>query len=422
MQRGFLMNIVRNARQMVDEYKSLNLKNKKGLLYLGLSVFFTLFTYPMTRSTTTALFLDTFGAKNSPSVWFFSVLALVICVQIYNSLYQKVSIQNLFVGTSLFTIVFFIVGIQLFSTSKIWAYPLYVWKEVYIVLLVHMSLGLFNASHTVSFAKIFYGALGVFGSLGGILGGILSYQLTSLFSTEAILIISNAGILVGAIMFMQTNLLSSFIPQPDENEAQKRPLRAVKEVRPYVFYLVLVIALSQFVINLANFKFDVLFASLVLDKDDKTKYLSLIYATINTITILIQILIIPFVLRLFKQRSIHISIPMIYMVNTIVGIIMFGSMLVPVAMAFIFFKALDYSLFSAAKEILYFPLNTAQRYGAKYIVDMVAYRGAKGLISFFLIFVQNGLMINILLVSFLLLWPVVLFKLFNYHALMVKKV
>ena len=35
--------------------------------------------------------------------------------------------------------------------------------------------------------------------------------------------------------------------------------------------------------------------------------------------------------------------------------------------------------------MLYYPLQDAQKYGIKYIVDMVVYRSSKGLISLFLL-------------------------------------
>ena len=48
------------------------------------------------------------------------------------------------------------------------------------------------------------------------------------------------------------------------------------------------------------------------------------------------------------------------------------------AIAFLLFKALDYSLFRAAKEILYIPLSFDARYRAKQVIDSFGYRFAKG--------------------------------------------
>ncbi|HIA01211.1 MAG TPA: hypothetical protein EYN66_04780, partial [Myxococcales bacterium] len=44
-------------------------------------------------------------------------------------------------------------------------------------------------------------------------------------------------------------------------------------------------------------------------------------------------------------------------------------------------KCLDYSLFRAAKEILYIPLNYAEKTQGKAVIDILAYRVAKGVAS-----------------------------------------
>jgi ATP/ADP translocase len=48
-------------------------------------------------------------------------------------------------------------------------------------------------------------------------------------------------------------------------------------------------------------------------------------------------------------------------------------------------KAFDYSLFRAAKEILYIPLNHAERTQGKALVDICSYRVAKGACSLLLL-------------------------------------
>jgi AAA family ATP:ADP antiporter len=42
------------------------------------------------------------------------------------------------------------------------------------------------------------------------------------------------------------------------------------------------------------------------------------------------------------------------------------------------FKGLDYSVFRAAKEILYIPLSFDARYRAKEVIDVFGYRFSKG--------------------------------------------
>jgi AAA family ATP:ADP antiporter len=48
-------------------------------------------------------------------------------------------------------------------------------------------------------------------------------------------------------------------------------------------------------------------------------------------------------------------------------------------------KAMDYSLFRAAKEIMYIPLSHAERTQGKAFVDVMSYRMAKGATSLMLL-------------------------------------
>ena len=84
-----------------------------------------------------------------------------------------------------------------------------------------------------------------------------------------------------------------------------------------------------------------------------------------------------------------------------------------VAGTFIAFKATDYSVFAASKEILYHALSPMQKFGTKYITDMFVYRFAKALIALVLIGFQEIFYLRIMLIVFLSLWIICLFILFN---------
>ena len=78
-------------------------------------------------------------------------------------------------------------------------------------------------------------------------------------------------------------------------------------------------------------------------------------------------------------------------------------------------KAIDYSLFSSAKEVMYHPLSRLQKYGAKYITDMFVYRLSKALISFVMSFYaakELGFLNTVQLVC-LGLWIICIYLLFK---------
>jgi AAA family ATP:ADP antiporter len=90
-----------------------------------------------------------------------------------------------------------------------------------------------------------------------------------------------------------------------------------------------------------------------------------------------------------------------------------GYILLSVAMVYIYVKASDYSLFSAGKEILYQPLKNAQKYGAKYLTDMLVYRTSKALVAAVLIYLQTSTILNVMMIGLIFLWMMMVIRLFR---------
>lgn len=380
-------------------------ENQKRPLALALSsLFLILFSYPIIRSTVTAIFLNDFGAEKTPLVWLFSIIGLTISITFYNKFQVKLSLQKLFLITAILSFLFFAFSIlAIHYQLKWWAYPLFVWKEIYIVLLVHLTLGYINSVLREDQAKVFYGPFGAISSFGGILGGLLTSSLTYSFKSPAILFIGSVVMAFSGIIMMFTSREFSLAKDKD-HRGKESPLHSINQVKKYVFLISLMILLSQFVINLANFKFNLLFNELVTEQIDKTRTLGQIYAAINFVSLIFQIVVIPLTFQFFHIVTVHKFIPIFYGVIAFLGLYLGSGILWPVAISFILFKGIDYSLFSASKEILYFPLDARQRYGAKYISDMVVYRLGKGLISLLLVFFQGAFFVNTLLALSLGAW------------------
>jgi len=381
------------------------------------ALFVVLLSYPITRSVSEAYFIQQFGAQKSPLVWLYSVALLSLAVIIYNHYQSRFQAQKLFLFTALFTFAFFLLcsGGILFG-QKLWGYPLFIWKEVYVILLLHMAFGYLNTMIDVKVAKILYGPIGALMASAGIVGGALTSWLTSFCSIHHILLVGNLIVLSSAALFYRTTPIYFEKKKAESNESKPdTPLRAIGDAKKYVYYITLIIAISQFVINLAQFKFNVLFAQILPDVNLKTAYLGKIYFYMNSMGLLTQLILTPVLLKCVSNRNIHYVIPFLYLGISIFGFGIGGNLLVPVATAFIVIKGVDYSLFSTVKEILYFILDNRQKYGAKYLVDMVSYRAAKGVISVILLFkvCQSPWVVNFMLFAFLGLWPVALFLLFR---------
>ncbi len=403
--------LLRPFYEIKDAWKICSPDFQRSFYYIMATFFTVLATYPMVRTTSISIYMNYFGGKSTPLVWFYSIVVLSITIFIYNKLYQRFRVQTLFFFTSIFSVFIFTTGTLLVPSFHWMAFILFIWKEVYIVLLIHLVLGYLNESIKIDFAKLFYGLVGAVGSIGGILGGSLVHFLTYSYSTEHILLFSAIPLAIGAVLFLQVEF-SKPSEEHESVELKVSPFASIESVKKYVFYFILLLALTQIVISLANFKFNLLFDQLVPDKEEKTRFLSTLYSMVNMFSLLVQILIIPYVFRFLSIKRIHLLIPIFYCIIIIVGFFTFGT-LFSVAAVFMSLKGSDYSIFNAAKELLYFPLEKLQKTGTKYIVDMVAYRGAKGLISFVLIFFQSEMFITISLFVSLFCWILLLIPLLN---------
>jgi AAA family ATP:ADP antiporter len=353
-----------------------------ALLWIMLSYFMVLFTYPMMRSTTGSIFLEVYTADDLPSMWFTSVLSLSFLVPLLSQLQKRFSVPVLFSGTSFVTIILMVLGLNFYESGvKEMAFVMAVIKEVYIVILIHQIIGYCNAHLNLDEIKLIYGPITAMGGLGGIIGGQLTSLLVKDFGTNALLQAAILSLIFALGCFLMGRKLNILDPQHKAESHDVSPLASIKGVGSYVFLIVAVIALTQFIINIADLQFNKVFQSIVTAKDERTAYYGQLYSWVNGVQLLISVFGIKIILERFSTKSVHIFIPVFYFSLIALGLGLGGGTLAVVAFVFIGFKATDYSLFAVAKELLYQPLSALQRYGAKYIADMFAYRGAKATIS-----------------------------------------
>jgi AAA family ATP:ADP antiporter len=384
---------------------------KRNIALLVLAYGLVLFSYPFLRSTTTAFFLESFGAKASPKAWLLSILALTLAVSVFNQIQKKAGVKVTVAIIGAISLVLFPIGLNYVHDYAWVNYALYIWKEIYIVLLIHKIFAFCNAYMTIEQIKKFYGPIGAVGSIGGILGG----QLTSIMLKKWHLGMAyphNLGMLaivLSCIIFFLVKVEDKTVLGQNEKIS---PLASIKPVRHYVYLIAAIIALSQFCINIADLNFNLSLDQTLTNTIDKTSYMGEIYSYINMITLAIQFLLIPLLLRFVSNNKTLYSIPFVFFIAHILGLMVTSDLWV-IAAIFMTFKSVDYSIFVYSKEILYHPLQAEQKYGAKYLTDMISYRASKAAIAFFLIYFQSPAVLNTLMFIFLLLWLIALYLLFK---------
>ncbi len=379
---------------------------RKNLILFFLSYFLVLFNYPLIRASSTAIFFEQFGAKSSPIASFIAVFFLAVAVLISNYIQKFSSVQKVFLimsGAS---------GLIL-AGGQISSYLPFVWKEICIVLQVHLLLAYANNYFSKDEFKLLLGPVGAAGSVGGILGGMLTSSLSDNFGTTVVMGTGIFFVFLPVIFFLMTKPI-----QNQGGEVKKSsPLSSLNtpDVRKYVFYVAMIVFLTQFVINIADFMFHLQLEANISGSQERTSYLGQLYSVTNFLTLVLQVILLPFVLPRVSEKNFHLFIPVSYLLA--IGLMISGSGmgLLPIAALFIYLKAADYSLFSSGKEILYQPLKPDQKYGAKYLTDMLVYRSGKAVVAFVLIYLQSSTILNMLMFIFLGIWIILIFRLFRLH-------
>ncbi len=402
------MSFLRKIAETHQTFLDLSSIEKKNLGLIGATLFLLFFSYPYLRTTTTSLLLTHHGVKASPYAWIYSVVCLSLVVSVLNFFQKRMRSQKIYLLGAFGTSAFFLFFMSLFKWhSPQWAYPLYVLKEVYIVMLVHSVLGHLNASIDEEKAKVVYGPLGAIGSLGGILGAFSVSLFVKNLGEDSFFFLGSFLIFLTGLIFWGTNNQHVHL----KDSKAKSPLDSISDIKGFVISVAAIVMLSQFVINIGNYQFNAFLNEAFKDTLGKTEFLGKIYGWINTCSLLMQLAVLPVLLKFVPPFLTHFAIPVIYGCAFFLGM-SFGAGLMPMAITFIVFKGLDYSLFGAAKELLYYALTDIQKYGAKYVADMITYRLSKGLISLILIKIPSSLINGLLGVS-VLAWVLCLIPLFK---------
>lgn len=400
-------------RNFLSFYKGLNPSVKKISFIIFLTYFFVLFSYPLVRSASSAIFYEHYTSADYSFASFVGVIALMVMIFINNKLQSLIGVHKLFVVTGFVTMITLALSFYFYQVGfHEMAYVIFATKEAYIVLLVHTCLAFSNVFYNLDDFKRLIGPIGASGSIGGIVGGFVTAELAKSFGTNTVFYCSLIFILISVICFYFSKDAKTKGLEPNKSIT---PLKAVRGVKKYVALIAGVVTLSQFVIFIADLQFNTVFEQVVTTKDARTAYLGQFYSIINIVALAFQFILLPYLLVRVRARSVFLAIPIMYLVLVFGGLNFGMGYLFVIASVFIVMKGTDYSVFAAVKEVMFHPLLSLQKFGAKYITDMFIYRTAKALIAFLMAYYQinNMTTLSIMQFIFLSLWIVCVILLFK---------
>ena len=340
---------------------------------------FVLFGYEFIRSVSSSLFIEAYGAEYLTRGMVAVPPSMIVMLYCYGRLLSWQGATRALVITSLFSALL-ILGCYaaLIRGMNFAAAIIYVFREAYIVIVIEQFWSFVNSVLTTEQAKRINGPFCAVASIGSFLGGTLVSKLATVLGTEALLLFT-AGSLVPTAFLGILAYKFGGEPKPSTEEAGGRlghiGIRTLFRSRYLIFIGVLIIS-TQIVSTVLDLRFNILAEMERPDTDMRTAFFGSVYGSLGLAAGILQLLAVPLALRFIALRYIHLTIPIVHFVSSLVLTV--SPSLRTGTAAYVIFKALDYSLFRAGKELFYMPLSYDSRYRAKQVIDSFGYRFSKG--------------------------------------------
>lgn len=340
---------------------------------------FLLCGYEFIRAASDSLFIQVYTAENLSRVMVAVPPSVLLILYFYGRLLSSLGATRTLAITSVLSGAFILSCYYVFLNGvDFTAAVIYVFREVYIVIILEQFWSFVNSTLTSKQAKTINGPFCAIASIGSVVGGKLVARWAETLGSETLLVFAASSLVPAAIFGVIAYALAGE-PKPTlAEEGGRRGHLGLKTFfsSKYLVFIGLLIISTQVISTVLDLRFKGLVEIDFPDKDPRTAYIGNFYGNLGAISAVLQLIVVPLALRFVFIRIIHIGIPITHLINGLV--LTLKPSLRTGARAFLTFKALDYSLFRAAKELFYIPLTYDERYRAKQIIDSFGYRFGKG--------------------------------------------
>lgn len=356
----------------------------KAVLTMACAAFFLIFGYEIVRSTSYAIFKDYYGKENLPFILACLPIFLIPTLICYEKLLKSYGPRKTLCSISVFSgIVIFISAYFLNHGSKIACIVIFLFREVYSVVILEQYWSFINSVLVAKQAKSYNGIVLCISSFGAICGGLLLSGFCKEFGAYTLLYVTAFSCVIAALISdFAYKQVPDIKPKNKKEKGQAKDLFALslfKEHRILKIILFMIVA-SQVYCTVINLNFQGYLQDEYPNIDEQAAISGLCFAILNVASVFFQLVISPILLKRVPLSYIHIGIPFVHLV--MISLCVFYQQFWSAALCFMTFKTLDYSLFRAAKEILYIPLPFDARFRAKEFIDVFGFRFTKSGSSF----------------------------------------
>lgn len=384
------MGIIRKNLQVLrEELASYTKREHAFIFYAMLCGFFICCEYSLIRPVSSSLFITNFTSKAIPYAWLALVPFNFALVSLYNRLIPKWGSKRLFV-----TLVATVAGINtlvaLFA-QKFTSIPFFffMWKEVYILLMFQLVWSVIHANVQLKKAKYLYGVFFGVGGLGSMLGVIFPGFFAVSMGSENLIFLSLP--IYAMLLFVYWKMSSyangeTHVSSQEEKGGFLHGLKLIRGSRFLIFAL-LIVVFMQMITAVVDFQFNDFLEKAFSQKDLRTQYSGRVLGIVHSITVVLQFVGTYVLIKWMGFRRTHYFVPIV--LAAFASLLIFFPVFPIASLLFISCKSLDFSVFGVVKEMLYVPLKSDEKFRAKAVIDVFAYRTAKAFASILIILVTG---------------------------------
>ena len=358
---------------------------EKGFLFFAMLCGFCITAeYAVTKPTSNSIFLSHYSVKLYPYAWLLTVPLNLVVVTLYNRFLHRIGCFKMFLCTTVATM-----GVNVLCGKLVQLFPplsflLYVWKDIYVLLMFQQVWSVVHTKTEIKKAKYLYGIIFGVSGIGAIFGSMIPGFFAVRWGSEHLLMMTIPLYLVFIAAYYQMLKRSNMV-EGEEISSAHGGIQLIKSSHTLKFIL-LIVVLMQLSSTIMDYQFNTFLQERYPVQDLRTQFYGRLWGMINTCKLCLQFFATYLLLKLLGLRKSHFVVPGILLGNAILTLVQPTFSLITYGFSVI--KTFDYSIFNIIKEMLYVPLKTDEKFKAKAIIDVFAYRSAKALASVFVIAMQ----------------------------------
>ena len=328
------------------------------------------------------------GVRNLPWLFTATFVTLIVVQPLYGALVAKLPrarfiplVYHFFVAN----LVLFWLLLTLGVAPVIVARVFFVWVSVFSLFAVAVFWSFMADLFTAEQGKRLFGFIGAGGTAGGLLGPLITIQLSKPLGSINLLVA--AAVLLEIAVFCVYRLeRAATVHVGTDGELQAAPQRIggsafaafLDFVRsPYLLGVGLWVSLLSFCATIVYFEQANIVSAAIHDRDAQTRIFASIDLAVNLLSLATQIFVTGQVLKRFGTGVAAAALPAVYVLGF--AALFLAPTLAIVVTLQIVQRWMNFAIANPARQVFFTVIGREEKYKAKNLIDVVVYRGSDAL-------------------------------------------